>query len=125
MADKWKWMDDAFKRLAYWMGYQGIRFARHPLRGIAAVTELVCLLIGRARGKGLMIECEKSFSRILGSEALVPDKYRQKRVDLIFMAKDDSAARLAMEVKVADGKIPFRKSAGWQEDLKRLYWLKS
>ena len=120
-------MDKSFQGLAYWAGYQGIRFARHPLREIAVVTELACLLDGLSHCKKgcVRVECEKTFSSILGEGAFIPDMYRRNRVDLALFAKDGSAVKLIMEVKVFDGKIPFRKSEGWHEDLRRLYWLKS
>jgi len=125
MADNWKWLDNAFQGLAYWMGYQGIRFARHPVREIAVTTELACLLDGPARGKGLRVDCEKTFSRIVGERLHVPDEYRRNRVDLALVGKDQALVQLAMEVKVINGKVPFRRNEGWHEDLKRLSWLKS
>jgi hypothetical protein len=40
----WKWTEDAFQTVAYWLGFQHKRFRHYPIREIAVVTELTALL---------------------------------------------------------------------------------
>lgn len=117
----WKWTEDAFQAIAYWLGYQRKRFRHYPVREIAVVTELAALLHAPARGKGLRIECELTFPLVLDVPAKSIPDYRQKRVDIAIVA-ESGPARFALEVKVID-KIISSTSKAWVDDLRRLAWL--
>lgn len=62
---KWKWTEDAFQAIAYWLGYQRKRFRHYPIREIAVATELAALLHAPAQRQGLRIECERTFPLVL------------------------------------------------------------
>ena len=118
----WKWTEDAFQAMAFWLGYQRKRFRNYPIREIAVVTELTALLHAPAKSKALRNECERTFPLVLDREpSSIPD-YRQKRVD-IAIGPVSSAAAYALEVKVP-GKIDIKVLPPWAEDLHRLAWLK-
>lgn len=118
----WKWTDDAYQAIAFWIGYQRKRFRHYPIREIAVVTELAALLHAPAQRQGMRIECERTFPLVLNlPPESIPD-YRQKRVD-IAIGENDSPARYAIEVKVLD-KVVSTASSAWVEDLRRLSWLR-
>jgi len=118
----WKWTEDAFQAMAYWLGYQRKRFRHYPIREIAVVTELAALLHAPAHRQRLRIECERTFPCVLGCLSDTFPEYRQKRVD-IAIGPVSSAVTYALEVKVP-GKIDIKVLPPWAEDLHRLAWLK-
>lgn len=118
----WKWTEDAFQAIAYWVGYQRKRFRHYPIREIAVVTELAALLHAPAKNQGLRIECERTFPLVLDVAPSTISVFRQRRVD-IAIGRITGAATHAVEVKVL-GRIETRNSSSWAEDLHRLAWLK-
>lgn len=118
----WKWTEDAFQAVAYWLGYQRKRFRHYPIREIAVVTELAALLHAPARRQGLRIECERAFPLVLDVPAASIPDFRQKRVD-IAIGPAAGAAALVLEVKVPE-KIEIKALPPWADDLHRLTWLK-
>lgn len=118
----WKWTEDAFQAVAYWLGYQRKRFRHYPIREIAVVTELAALLHARAQRQGLRIECERTFPLVLDRAPDAMPDFRQKRVD-IAIGPATGGATLAIEVKVP-GTIDAQGMPSWAEDLHRLAWLK-
>jgi hypothetical protein len=114
----WKWTEDAFQAIAYWLGYQRKRFRHYPIREIAVATELAALLHAPAQRQGLRIECERTFPLVLDvPPGSIPDD-QQKRVD-IAITPEKGPARYAIEVKVVD-RIVCSASQLWVGDLKRL-----
>jgi len=121
-TDAWKWTEDAFQAISYWLGYQRKRFRHYPIREIAVVTELAALLHAPAARQRLRIECERAFPLVLGAAPdAIPD-YRQKRVDIAAGPASGSATHV-IEVKVP-GKIECHGTPSCAEDLHRLTWLK-
>ena len=119
----WKWTEDAFQALAYWLGYQRKRFRHYPIREIAVVTELAALLHTSTQRRGWRIECETTFPKVLNLSN--PDSIssdRQKRVD-ISIGPDKAAAIFAIEIKVPQ-KVTTSGTPAWAEDLHRLARLK-
>lgn len=118
----WKWTEDAFQAVAYWLGYQRKRFRHYPIREIAVVTELAALLHARAQRQGLRIECERAFPLVLDVPAASIPDFRQKRVDIAIGLVTGGATHV-LEVKVPE-KIDIKALPPWADDLHRLEWLK-
>lgn len=121
-SQAWKWTEDAFQAIAYWLGYQRKRFRHYPIREIAVVTELAALLHAPAQRQGLRIECERAFPLVLDMPPGAMPAFRQKRVDIAIGPATGTATH-ALEVKVP-GKIDAQGMPSWAVDLHRLVWLK-